>query len=368
MKILVTGGGTGGHIYPALSIVKKIKKEIENVEILYIGTENGLEADIVPKEDIPFKTVRVKGFRRKLSIDTIKSGIELLKGIMDSNKVLKEYKPDFVIGTGGYVCGPIVFLASLKKIPTLIHEQNAFPGVTNKILSRFVDIVAISFEGTEKYFKKPERVVLTGNPINEEYLKQDKEKTIEKLKLEKSKKIVLSFGGSGGQKSLNNAVFNIINNKEKLNGIQLIHITGKKFYKDFHENINKTKYGNDLKVFDYSYDIMNYMIAADLIITSAGAITISEITALGKPSIIIPKANTAENHQEYNGRELEKNGASALILEKDLDENVLFEKLEELLTDDEKREKMSKNSEKYGIKDASDRIFDNIMNCKKIKL
>lgn len=367
MKILVTGGGTGGHIYPALSIVKKLKEKIDNVEILYVGTKNGLESDIVPKENIPFKTVRVKGFRRKFSIDTFKSIIELLKGIMDSNRILNEYKPDFVIGTGGYVCGPVVFLASLKKIPTLIHEQNAFPGITNRILSRFVGIVAISFEGTEKYFKKPDRVVLTGNPINEDYLKKDRNETIEKLGLEKNKKIVLSFGGSGGQKSLNKSIFKIINDKEKLD-MQLIHITGKNFYEEFNKNVNKDKYGKDLRLFNYSYDIMNYMVAADLIITSAGAITISEITAIGKPSIIVPKSNTAENHQEYNGRELEKNGAAVIILEKDLDQDILFEKLKELLIDDEKRKEMSYNSEKYGIKDASSRIIDKIINYKKIKL
>lgn len=200
MKYLISGGGTGGHIYPALAILNEIKLNDKDADILYVGTKEGLESKLIPKEGINFKAIRVTGIPRRINKDSFIALRELLHGLKESDKIIKKFKPDIVIGTGGYVCGPVVYKAHRNKIPTLIHEQNAFPGITNKILSRFVDRVAVTFEESVKYFKHPDRVIKTGNPIRREILNVDKKKAYKKLDLSPNKPIILCFGGSGGQK------------------------------------------------------------------------------------------------------------------------------------------------------------------------
>lgn len=361
MKVVISGGGTGGHIYPAISIAKKIKSTYSNAEILYIGTENGMESKLVPKEGLKFKTIRVKGFSRKLSKDTFKSMKELFLGLNDAKNVIKEFSPDIVIGTGGYVCGPIVLIAALKKIPTIIHEQNAFPGVTNKILSKFVNRVAASFEESKSRFKNSEKVTITGNPIRQDILKIDKDLAYSKLGIRKELPFILCFGGSGGQKSLNDNMLKFICKNIQNKDIQIIHITGERFYKNFLLQLKKMgieQLEENIKVVPYFYDMPEALNIADLVVTSGGAITIAELTAVGVPSIIVPKAYTTENHQEYNARALEKVGASIVILEKDLTGDVLMDKINELLNNKEKLKEMSNNSKNIGIVDADERILD----------
>lgn len=361
MKFLITGGGTGGHIYPALAIANRIKKEYKNAEILYVGTENGLEADLVPKEGIKFKTIRIKGFARKLSVDTLKSFKELFLGLNDARKIIKDFVPDIVIGTGGYVCGPVVLIASLKNIPTLIHEQNALPGVTNRILSRFVDKIAGSFEESIKYFKNKNKVIITGNPIREDILDTNKDEAYKTLGIDKKKRFILSFGGSGGQKKLNEAMGHVIEKNINNPNIQILHVTGKRFYDKFINELKKrniNKLNENIRVLPYFFEMPKGLAVADLVITSAGAITIAELTAIGVPSILIPKGYTTENHQEYNARALEKNGASVVILEKELKGEYLNTLIKELLTDEQRLLKMSKNSKRMGKIDSVDRILD----------
>ncbi|WP_427338498.1 undecaprenyldiphospho-muramoylpentapeptide beta-N-acetylglucosaminyltransferase [Caloranaerobacter sp. DY30410] len=362
MKFLITGGGTGGHIYPALAIANKIKKEIQGATILYVGTEKGLEAELVPREGFDFRAIRVKGFRRKLSLDTLDSIKTLFQGLNDARKIINEFKPNVVIGTGGYVCGPVVFISALKKIPTLIHEQNAYPGVTNRILSRFVDKVAGSFEESIKYFYDSNKVTITGNPIRDDFLKINRNKV---KSIQKDSPLILSFGGSGGQKKLNEAMLEVI--QKNIGGkMQIIHVTGKRFYEDFIENLNK-KLGSierleeNIKVLPYLYDMPNVLASSDLVITSAGAITIAEITAVGVPSILIPKGYTTENHQEFNARALEKQGASVMILEKDLNGEILNKKINELINDKNKLKYMAQQSRRLAKIDATDRIFKMIV-------
>lgn len=360
MKILITGGGTGGHIYPAISIAKKIAQEVPDAELLYVGTQNGLEADIVPKEGIEFKTVRVKGFQRKISPDTFKSLLELALGLNDARKIIRQYGPDLVIGTGGYVCGPIVLLAAIGRIPTMIHEQNAFPGVTNKILSKFVSKIACSFEEARKYFSDKSKIVITGNPIREDILQIKREDMYSELKLDSGKKTVLSFGGSGGQRSLNECMLEYIVKHRKNSELQIVHITGKRFYKHFIQQVAEQgieELPSNIVVMEYCYELPKYLVASDFVVTSAGAITIAEITALGKPSILIPKKNTAENHQEYNARALESRGASLVILEDELSDVDFSEKLDKLIFDVKSLETMGIKSKEAGIVDANDRIF-----------
>lgn len=361
MKALITGGGTGGHIYPALAIAKKIKMEYKNVDILYVGTEKGLEAEIVPKEGFKFKTIRVKGFSRKLSKDTFKSIKELFLGLNDAKKVIKEFKPDIVIGTGGYVCGPIVLTAALKKIPTIIHEQNAFPGVTNRILSRFVDKVAGSFEESRKYFKDVNKLVITGNPIRQDIVGYSKEVAYKDLNIDPNIPFVLCFGGSGGQKKLNDAMLDVIVNNKNNTSIQIIHVTGKRLYDSFMEGLKQKgvdKLTDNIRIYPYFFEVPKALSIADVVITSGGAIAIAEITAVGIPSILIPKAYTTENHQEYNARALEKNGAGIVILEKDLNGELLNKEIINLLSDKIKLKEMAERSRKMGIINADDRILN----------
>lgn len=361
MRVLITGGGTGGHIYPALSIARKIKMEYKNADILYVGTKKGLEAELVPKEGFRFKTIRVKGFSRKLSKDTFNSVKELFLGLSDAKKIINEFKPDIVIGTGGYVCGPLVLLAALKKIPTMIHEQNAFPGVTNRILSKFVDKIAGSFEESKKYFKDTKKLVITGNPIRQDIIGFDKQIAYKDLNIDPSKSFVLSFGGSGGQKKLNDAMLDVIVKNYDNSNIRIIHVTGKRLYDSFmkelkQKGVNKLK--DNIRVYPYFFEVPKALSITDLIITSGGAIAIAEITAVGIPSILVPKAYTTENHQEYNARALEKNGASIVILEKDLNGDLLNKEIINLLSNKEKLKDMALKSRKMGIINADDRILN----------
>ena len=194
MRYLITGGGTGGHIYPALAIAWEIKNRYKEAEILYVGTEKGLESELVPKEGFPFKTIRVMGMPRKINLDSIKAIKELFLGLIDSNNIIKEFNPDVVIGTGGYVCGPVVYMASRKKISTVIHEQNAFPGITNRILANYVDRVLVTFEESRKYFKYPEKVIVTGNPVRKSIMDIDKRQAYKDLNIHPNIPLILSFG------------------------------------------------------------------------------------------------------------------------------------------------------------------------------
>ena len=360
MRVIISGGGTGGHIYPALAIAEALKKSHKDVDILYIGTEDSLEAELVPKHGFNFKTIRVKSLPRKINMKLFISMKELLLGIKDSRRIIKDFKPDMVIGTGGYVCGPIVYAAKKMKIPALIHEQNAYPGITNKILSRYVDKVLITFEESKKYFKFSDRVVITGNPIREEILSIDKKQAYKKLDIKEDQPLVLSFGGSGGQESLNDSFFDIIKNNNV--NFQLIHVTGKVHYKDFIGKLKKDRIDlkENIRIMPYLYNMPEALNTADLIVTSAGAITLSEISALGLPAILVPKSYTAENHQVYNAKTFENNGAALVILEKDLKWDDLLKKIEDLLNNEDRLKIMSRNSRKMGNNDSTGLILREI--------
>jgi len=360
MRYLISGGGTGGHIYPALAIAAEIRDRYKDAEILYVGTNKGLERELVPREGFNFKTIRVQGLPRKLNMETIKAIKELILGLKDANDIIRDFKPDVVIGTGGYVCGPVVYIASKKGIPTLIHEQNAFPGITNKILSRYVDRVLITFEESRKYFKKQEKVVLTGNPIRKSIFNVDKNQAYLNLNINPNIPFILSFGGSGGQNKLNEAMMYVIEKYANNEHIQIIHVTGNRFYEDFNNKIKEKKINlkNNIRIMPYMYNIQEALNISDLVITSAGAITLAEISAVGVPSILIPKGYTAENHQEYNARVFSDNGASHLILEKDLTGEILYTAINDLVYDKKKLIEMSKRARALGNIDATEKIVD----------
>jgi UDP-N-acetylglucosamine--N-acetylmuramyl-(pentapeptide) pyrophosphoryl-undecaprenol N-acetylglucosamine transferase len=355
MKVVVSGGGTGGHIYPALALINEIKKHNSQVEFLYIGTENGLEKTIVTRDGIPFKSIEITGFKRKLSFENVKTIKRFLKGVSLSKKYLKDFKPDVVIGTGGYVCGPVVYAASKLKIATIVHEQNSLPGITNKFLARYVDKVAICFEDAKKYFPE-HKVVLTGNPRASEVLGQDAEKGRRSLGLQSNRKTVLIFGGSRGAKAINEAVLQMIPLlKDK--PYQVVYVTGEVHYEKVMEEMKALKDSSHVIIKPFIHNMPEVLSGVDLIVSRAGATSLAEITALGLPSILIPSPYVTANHQEKNARSLSDHHAAIMLREQELSGNLLLSQIEEILLNETKLTDMKKASKKLGIPDAASRLY-----------
>lgn len=364
MKILISGGGTGGHIYPAIAIANKIREEIKNVEILFVGTKKGLESKLVPNAGYKLKTITVSGFRRKLSMDTLNSVKDLFLGIKDARKIIREFKPDLVIGTGGYVCGPVVFIASLFNIKTAIHEQNVIPGATNKILGKFVDRIFTSFDESKKYFGNSNKIIVTGNPVRKDFIDIKKRECRKALKIDDDQFVVMAFGGSRGAEKINETMIDVI---KKFNGdknITIIHITGSIHYELEMKKLTKLgiKLEENIRVKEYVYDMSTFMGACDLVICRSGAITLAEVTAMGLPSILIPSPYVTNNHQEMNARVLEKNGAAVLVLEKELSGKNIIQFLTTFLKDRKKLQVMAKKSRCLAKINATDLIYTNILN------
>jgi UDP-N-acetylglucosamine--N-acetylmuramyl-(pentapeptide) pyrophosphoryl-undecaprenol N-acetylglucosamine transferase len=355
MKIMVSGGGTGGHIYPALALINEIKKNDPNAEFLYVGTDNGLESKIVPKAGIPFRSIKISGFKRKISLDNAKTIMRFFKGVSDSRKFIKEFKPDVVIGTGGYVCGPVVYAASKLKVPAIIHEQNSLPGVTNKFLARYVDKVAICFEEARSYFPA-EKTVLTGNPRASEVVTEDVSHYRDPA-LMADKKTVLIMGGSRGAKPINDAVIGMLD-EMKNKDYQVIYVTGEIHYENVMEQVLNLPKNVVIKPF--IHNMPEVLKGIDLIVARSGATTLAEITALGLPSILIPSPYVTANHQEKNARALTDHDAAAIILEKDLSSAVLVKEMDAILLDGANLQKMSAASKQLGIPDAAMKLYKEI--------
>ncbi|MFA5527589.1 MAG: undecaprenyldiphospho-muramoylpentapeptide beta-N-acetylglucosaminyltransferase [Peptostreptococcales bacterium] len=362
MKVIMTGGGTGGHIYPAIAIADKIKSVYKDAEILFVGTKQGLENDIVPRSGYPIQNISVKGFYRKKIWRNLGTLQKAMKGLAEANKVIKEFNPDVVIGTGGYVCGPVVFAASRKNIKTYIHEQNAFPGVTNKILARFVDKIFISFDASRKYFKNQDKIVFTGNPLRKEFIGYSREKANANLKRSGDGFTIVCFGGSRGAEKINEAMLGVIEILNKIEDIHLFFITGKIHYKDFMEKIEGKgiELGQNIKILDYADNMVDYMYASDLVISRAGAITIAEINAAGKPSILIPSPHVTGNHQYYNAKVVADHGAAYIIEDKDLKEETIINIIFKLINSRDILLEMGKCSERMKSVEAENIILENI--------
>lgn len=363
MKVLIAGGGTAGHINPGLAIAKYIKSKNPETEIMFVGTERGLETKLVPREGFELKLIKVRGFRRKLSKDTFIAFKEMFQGLSEARSIIKGFKPDIVIGTGGYVCGPVVFSAAMKRIPTLIHEQNAFPGVTNRILSRFSNITAISFKESEKFFKGAKNIMLTGNPIRKEMLEIERGKARESLKVDSGNPLVVIFGGSLGAEKINQSVVDMLKTHYREGSFKIIYATGEKQYNNVMEKLEGVSFPS-VQVLPYIFDMAGIMAAADLVVCRAGAITISELTALSVPSIMIPSPYVTANHQEHNAKALEKHGAALVILEKELNGEQLHKMINETVKNKAKLKQMSKNAGMVGVRDAAEKIYGLVMDIK----
>lgn len=358
MKYILSGGGTGGHIYPALAIGEEIKKKDKEAEILYVGKKNSLEEELAKKYNFDFKGIDISGLpRKKLNKDTVITFFNLMKGLRECNKILNDFKPDYVIGTGGYVCAPIVFKAQQKKIKTVVQEQNAYPGKTNKILAKKADYVFINFEEAKKYLDN-NNIIFTGNPVRDVFSHLDRAKSREGLNIKEGEKFVFSFGGSGGQESTNDAILEILKENKEL-PFKLTHVTGREHYKAFMEKLDELP--DNVEILDYTHKVYDYLSSADLVIASSSAMTLAEISALGLASILIPKAYTAGNHQYYNAMSYKNMGASTVIEEKDLSGKTLLDEINKILSDDKKRNEMAKNSKKLASPKAVSKIVDIIL-------
>jgi len=324
MRVIISAGGTGGHIYPALSIVKKIKEKDPNSEILYIGTTDRMESKIVPNEGIPYMGVKLQGLKKNLTV--FKTFFMFLKAIKVCKKKIIEFKPDIVIGVGGYITTPVIFAAHKLGIKTVIHEQNSIPGKSNKFLMKKVDKIFVSLPGSFDYFPK-DKTVLTGNPRSEEvYLAKKIDK--KEIGLTPNKIFILIVMGSLGSETINEALKKSINDFNKKD-FEVMIVTGKDHFNEF----NDVKANSNVKIVPYLDNMANVLGNVDIIVSRAGASAISEITSLGIPSILVPSPYVANNHQYYNAKELVDNGASILLEEKDFDSATLLKDIDLLLND-----------------------------------
>ncbi len=364
MKILFAGGGTAGHINPALAVADYIKQRHPDAEISYIGTAEKLESKLVPLKGYDFHTIKVAGFSRSLSPKSIIHNINAVKlaaqSTFEVKKLLKKISPDIVIGTGGYVSGPVLRAAQQLGIKTAIHEQNAFPGVTTKMLAPKADRVMLAMPEAQKYLKLNKQPIITGNPIRTELLSVTKEQARKKLGLD-NRPLILSFGGSLGAKHLNEVVSELIKWHNDSGKFYHIHGTGKTGYDDMLDSLKDIKLSDNIKIREYIDDMDICMAAADLVICRAGAITLGELQSCSKPSVLIPSPYVAENHQYHNALTLKKSGAAELIEEKDLNGECLIKTVEYLIENKSKLEKMATAAHKNAILDANERIYEVIM-------
>ena len=350
MRVIISAGGTGGHIYPALAIIKKIKEMEPNSEFLYIGTHNRMENDIVPKHGIPFKTIEIYGFSKN-PIQDIKAIKKFVIAYKESKKIIEEFKPDVAIGVGGYVTGPVIYAASKLGVKTFIHEQNSIPGKCNKFLSKYADLIGVSMKSSLKAFPK-EKVHFTGNPCSEEAVKMKPAKKSE-FNLHEDKKLVYIVMGSLGSSAITEKLKTSIKLFEGKD-YEIMFVTGKNSFDD----ISKVDIPANVKIFPYVESQARIMKRADLVVTRCGASTLAEIISLKLPSILIPSPYVPNNHQFINGMDFINKNAGVMIEEKDLTGSLLVKTIDELINDDKRLKEMKNNLEDMGINDSASQIYE----------
>jgi len=358
MRVIFAGGGTGGHINPAISTADYVREREAEFEAVFVGTRKGLETKLVPAAGYDIEYIDVEGFDRKNMLKNIPIAAKLMKSVSDCKKLIKRFKPDCIVCTGGYVSGPVTIAANAMKIPSLIHEQNVFPGLTVRGAERYVTYLALSFDETINEMKHKDKCVVTGNPVREEILRADYKTAREKLGIKRP--FVLIFGGSLGADRINNTVIDILGRLSRDNKIELLFGTGDRNYDKIMKQIEEKgiKLNKHIKTVPYINNMSDCMAAADLVVSRSGAITVSEIAALGRPSILIPSPNVVRNHQEQNAREFEREGAAAVITEAELTPDVLYERISAMIDDKDGREKMSENLKKLAKTDALEKLYE----------
>ncbi len=365
MKIIISGGGTGGHIFPAIAIANALMEQNPKNEILFVGAEGRMEMEKVPAAGYKIKGLPIQGLKRKISIENIKMVFKLIKSLKLSKQIIADFKPDVVVGVGGYASGPVVRVASKKGIPTLVQEQNSYAGITNKILGKKVNRICVAYENMERFFPK-EKIIITGNPIRNNLLNKNitREEALKYFGLKPDKKIILSVGGSLGARTINESVIsklNLISNSD----VQLLWQTGKYYYNDAKNKYDEIKPHNVIvkdfiKRMDYAYKI------ADVVISRAGAISISELCMLKKPTIFVPSPNVSEDHQTKNAMALVEKNAALMIKDVDAEENLINTTLK-LINDIEKINLLSKNIYTFAKNNSAELIANEINNLQEVQ-
>lgn len=362
MRVIVTGGGSGGHIYPAIAIADKIKEKEPESEILYIGNDIGLEKDIVPQTGYPMELVSAKWLDRRNILKIFDTGFSTMRGIRQAYKIMKKFKPDAVIGTGGFVCVPVMYAGHKYGAKCYLHEQNAFPGVANKTLEKFADKVFLGFPEAGHYFHQPEKHIVVGNPVRRRFYDIDKTAAREKLGIPQNDFTVFSFGGSQGAEKINEVAFELMEAVNGHDGVSFIFGTGSQYYDEVLEKAGNRgiEIRDNIRVKSYINDMESYLGAADLIISRAGALSVAETTVCGKASILIPSPNVTGNHQFFNAKSVADRGGAVLIEEKDLNPEGLLAEVMRLKNNPEILDKMSRASKACAPFSATELIYSEI--------
>lgn len=363
MNYLFTCGGTAGHINPAIAVAGKLRNIDPNCGILFIGAKGHMEENLVPREGYDIKTVNITSISRGHNMEAVRHNMDTIKNVVSATKEAKQmicdFQPDIAIGTGGYVCYPVLRAAKEMGIPTMVHESNAVPGLTTKMLANQVDCVMVGFEESKQYYKGKNKIVVTGTPVRGEFDQYTKKQAKKELNLPEDEPLVVSVWGSLGASHMNEVMTDLITSESNNPGYRLIHATGRSRYEKVigtleERNVEYVEKGMDVR--EYIYDMPRVMAAADLILCRAGASTLAELTYMGKPAILVPSPNVTNNHQEKNARVIEQAGGARVLLEGEFDAHSLRETIHELLSNPSAMEEMSKAMRSLAVPNAVDQI------------
>lgn len=363
MRIVIAGGGTGGHVFPGIAVAKELKNTVKGVEIIFIGTPNGIESRIVPKEGFDIEFIRSEGIVGKGFYRMMSSISKIPLSVKDSLTLLKDIRPHVVLGVGGYCSGPVLLSAALKGIPTIIHEQNSVPGLTNKLLGKFVNVVAVTYIESMGFFPK-DKTFLAGNPVREEILRGNRDRGYREFSLDRECFTIFVFGGSQGASRINRAVSEALVYLEDFKDkIQFLHQTGEKDFDSVREFYHSRGFKGT--IIPFTYNMADAYAVADLVVSRAGATTLAELTACGKAAILIPYPFAAANHQEINARKLWDLGAAQMILDKELNGKTLSDMVRYLFEEPDAISEMERISKSLGRPDATGKIIELIMSLVK---
>ena len=366
MRVIIAAAGSAGHINPGLAIANKIKEKEPDSEIIFVGTTRGLENDLVPRAGYELKTIEAYGLSKQISIQNLKKIYKTLNATGKARKIIQKFKPDVIVGAGGYICGPVVWAAKKEKIPVVLHESNAFPGRAVKFLAKKADKILISFEDARSRITNASNIVFTGTPIKiekREYTSEERKTILNTGGLKENLPTILIFGGSQGAQKINESVIGILENKLNKE-YQIIWATGPKQYSIIKEELSKKNINIEnivnAKILPYIYNMEEIMNVSNIIVARSGAMTITEISNLGKPSILVPLPNVSQDHQLYNAKVLENVGAAKIILNNELTKDNLNKEIEKIIKEPELMKKMGEKALSKSVKNVQENIYKEI--------
>ena len=368
MKYVLTCGGTAGHVNPALAVAGRLRELMPESEFLFLGAEGKMEMDLVPRAGYEIRGLKITNIARGHSLSALMHNLDTAKNVIasehEARTILKEFRPDAVIGTGGYVCFPVLDAASRLHIPTLVHESNALPGLTTRMLADKVDAILVGFEESRRHYREPEKVSVTGTPVRGEFARYTRESARKELGLDPGESLVVSVWGSLGSGHMNGILTEMLPLLQGQKRFRMIHSVGSRDYREFQRTLAERKLDPAacrVDAREYIFDMPQVMAAADLILCRAGASTLAELTYMGKPVLIVPSPNVTDNHQEKNARVLEKAGGAKVFLEGQFDAKSLLAEIERLLQNPEELMSMSKAMASLSVPDATDKIVDKVL-------